>query len=501
MTRRGTRPAGLFVLAGLLVMLGAACHQNTPTPGPSPSGTATPRPFTVMTTDVFRVTDPAAVTDAAGSTLVDNVFQRLLTAEPGGDFPKPDAARDCLFTSPTVYSCTLNEKLRFSNGDPLTSSDVRFSIDRAIRLHVPGSSTSLLSSLRRIDAPDPHTVRFVLTQPDTQFGWALASPAASLVDERVYDADEVRPPTEPVVGSGPFSVLRRTPTELDLAKFRSYVGRTSSRLTALVLRTMPDSASIEDAMAKHQVDAVWRGLSAAAQTRLAEQLSNADSRTADGYTRYVLSGTGIRQLVWNPASTSRNNAGLRAAIVAALQGDRTLASIVPPQVAGYRPVFAEGGRARPKITWPGRIDLTLGYDPSAPDARDVADQVRSRLEDVGSLSVRLRPTVTGVDLALLDRKAWTATAYAWLQPYLDAPLPLTRTLVTELATQFRQTPPTQETKAYGLLSALQSQSAVDALVVPLSQRDEYLYLADGVTVTDLSFGPGWQLGLWGLGHG
>ena len=39
------------------------------------------------------------------------------------------------------------------------------------------------------------TVRFVLSRPDTQFGWALASPAASIVDEQVYDADEVRGPT------------------------------------------------------------------------------------------------------------------------------------------------------------------------------------------------------------------------------------------------------------------------------------------------------------------
>ena len=60
-----------------------------------------------------------------------NVFQRLMTADPGGSVLKPDAARDCLFTSSTTYTCTLNEDLAFHNGHPLTSSDVKFSIERA----------------------------------------------------------------------------------------------------------------------------------------------------------------------------------------------------------------------------------------------------------------------------------------------------------------------------------------------------------------------------------
>ena len=55
--------------------------------------------------------------------------------------------------------------------------------ERVAWLDVPGSSTSLLSSIRRIDTPDDVTVRFLLSRVDTQFVWALASPAASIVDE------------------------------------------------------------------------------------------------------------------------------------------------------------------------------------------------------------------------------------------------------------------------------------------------------------------------------
>ena len=87
-----------------------------------------------------------------------------------------------------------------------------------------------------------------------------------------------------------------------------------------------------------------------------------------------------------------------------------------------------GGSAEPDVTWSNRIQLTLGYDPTMPDGQDIATQIRTRLEDTGGMSVRLRavdPTADAdpPDLMVLDRKAWTSTALAWLQPYLDAPLP------------------------------------------------------------------------------
>ena len=206
-SRRPVRVAALvaLVLAVAAPLAGCRVPSQTPTPTPSTPG-ATPRPFTVMSTDPIRVTDPAAITDTDSTVIAQNVFQRLMTADPGGSVLKPDAARDCLFTAATTYSCTLNEKLQFHNGHPLTSSDVKFSIERATRLDVPGSSASLLSSLRRIDTPDDRTVRFLLSRPDTQFGWGLASSAASLVDEEVYNADRVHEPTDPVVGSGPFQL-------------------------------------------------------------------------------------------------------------------------------------------------------------------------------------------------------------------------------------------------------------------------------------------------------
>ena len=499
MRRPDRRVAAAILLVVALLLAGCRTPGNTPSPTPSAPG-STPRPFTVLTTDPIRVTDPAAMTDASSAVLAYNVFQRLMTADPGQSLLKPDAAEDCRFTVETTLTCTLKEDLRFHNGHPLTSSDVKFSIERASRLDVPGSSKPLLDSLRRIETPDDRTVRFLLSRPDTQFGLALASPAASIVDEEIYDTDRIRDAKDSVVGSGPFSVAELAGGTLRLTRYEDYVGRTSARLAELVYRTVADSATIEDAMTKGTVDVVWRGLDAAAITRLQQQVEQSpDEQTESGYAPTVLTGARILQLQWSPESRSRASKPLRTAIALALQGDRTSASLVPAGVSGHAPTFPLGGKATPKVTWKSRINLTLGYDPSTPGGRDLAVQIRTRLEDTGGLSVKLVPEEAGADLQLLDRKAWTATAIAWLQPYLEAPLPDVAQTVSTVETQYRGT--TDPDAADRLLAALQRQSAVDLVVLPISQSDEHLYARAGVEVSTASFGPGWQLGLWGIGGG
>jgi peptide/nickel transport system substrate-binding protein len=493
----GLARGALTALAMLLLL--AACRTPGERPAPTPTSSPTPRPFTVMSTDQIRVTDPAAITDAASTVLALNVFQRLMTADPGGSALKPDAARDCLFTSATTYTCTLNDELAFHNGHPLTSSDVKFSIERAARLNVPGSSAAALSSLRRIQTPDQQTVRFVLSREDTQFGWALASPAASIVDEEIYDADRVRDPDDPIVGSGPFLVARYTGSQLHLSRYEEYVGRSPARLSALVYRSVADSPTIEDAMARGAVDVVWRGLDAAAVTRLNQQVrQNPGHVTNSGFTEGVLGGARVLQLAWSPDSRMRSNKALRQAIAVALQRDRTSDSLVPAGVEGYTAAFPSGGRAKPKVTWKSRIKLTLGYDASMPNGHDLATQIRGRLENTGGLSVQLKPGELTADLNLVDRKAWTWTALAWLQPYLDAPLPAVELTLNTIENEFRAT--TDSDTAEQLLAALQQQAAVDLIMLPISQSDEHFYVRRGVEMGGGSFGPGWQLGFFGISN-
>jgi peptide/nickel transport system substrate-binding protein len=169
---------------------------------------------------------------------------------------------------------------------------------------------------------------------------------------------------------------------------------------------------------------VWRGLDAAAVTRLSQQVSRARSiRPPGGFNQTVLNGTRVLQLQLVPhlpdAGESRPAAGDRHSPA----GRPHLRFGRARGVPGHLATFPLGGKVKPKVTWKNRINLTLGYDPSMPNGQDNATQIRN---PTGEHRRAERPTAAwraNTDLTLVDRKAWTATALAWLQPYLDAPLP------------------------------------------------------------------------------
>lgn len=487
--------AAIMVLA---VITGCTTPQQDPQPTPTPSPTPV-RPFTIMTTDTIKTADPAAVADTGSTMLTQNVFQRLMTLDPADPrFLKPDAAQDCEYPTRTVYECVLRPELKFSNGDPLTSGDVRFSIQRALRLDIAGSSASQLASLRRIETPDPQTVRFVLSRYDTAFSRALASPAASIVDAKVYNADRVQSRNQPIVGSGPFKVISITKNQLDLGKYLDYHGYAAAQVGNAVIRTMPDSASIEEAMTRHQVDVVWRGLSTAAEQRLQAQIATSKDHTSrSGFSQLALPGARVEQLIWNPASKHIGSTSLRDAIAAALQEDRTLDSVVPTTIPGHHASFPLGGKANIKITWDNRIRLTLGYDPTAPNSLDLATQIRTRLENTGGLSVLLKPGDPGADLQLVDRKAWIPTGIAWLQPVIDDPLKAQQSEISS-ALQKASSADVGTPQLNAALTQLQEAAAAQKTVLPISQAPEYVYIGPRTTASETAFGPGWQLGLWGM---
>ncbi len=496
-----------WLAATLVVVLAlSACTSSQPAPAPQPaasstSATPTPTPqvdyLKVATVDPLTSLDPAFVTGPTGATVVDSVYQRLMTVLPTTGELKPDAA-DCLFTSKVVYQCTLVEGLKFHNGDVLDSSDVKFSIQRALRIGAPGTSTSLLSALRRIDTPDALTVRFTLEWPDNQFGYALATAAASIVDESVYDPDTELASGSLPVGSGPYQLTALDEHELTFSRFVGYQGAHGGLFPDVKLLILPDSAAAEAAIGEGSVDAVWRSLDPAAQQRLDLEISASTAHaTAKGFTRLSLNGWRSNRLIWSASSKLRKNDALRKAVAIVLQADRTADSIVPMGVADHVSAFAVGGRTKPPTMKKGRIKLTLSYSAAAPGNGDLARLIRDRIEQLDGVTVRL-VTTGDADLTLTDQPAWVNNAMGWLQTYLDRPLPASAAKLTDASRRARSTSGAARTAA---LAELQQQAATDNTVIPISQSDGIMYLGKGVKTFGETFGGDQALGLWGLLRG
>lgn len=489
------RPA---VLALVVALFGVAGCVATPTVAPLPSSASpTPRDFTVATTERVTALDPVAVTDSMSTTLSSALFQRLMTLDPGKTALKQDAA-ECVRVSPLLLQCTLRAGLKFSNGHDLTSSDVKFSINRALRLGVEGSSARQLAALSSIDTPDDLTVDFNLSWPDYQFGQALTEPAASIVDEDVYDPDTIRGVGDAPVGSGPFWLSGSYTDKLYLRQFRLYNGYTPAASELLVLRFFPDSAAIEEAMKQNQVDVVWRGLNAAALKRLDGQISASKDKVTDsGFRRETSVGQRVHLLRWSGTSAYRLDSALRTALSAALQEDRTLDSIIPVGIEGHISAFPLGGVTTPPPVTGERQRLTLSYDSSITGEKELARDIRDRIESAAGVSMQLVPDSPTADLVLSNFKAWNATPIAWLQPYRTRALPGSDAKIAEYEKLYRTTTVDSQREIY--LSELQKQAAVDAMVLPISQEDDDMFLASAVKVHEPKYGPGWQLALWSVG--
>lgn len=491
----------VLAVAAVVALL-SGCTPPAPPPEPdpeqtpTPTATAAPRPFTVTTTEAPTTLDPAAATTSADALVALNAFSRLMVVHPEDALLKPDLARDCLYTSPTTYQCDLPPDATFHNGHALTASDVKFSIERAYRLSVPRSSIQLFDSLDRVDIVDDQTVSFVLKYADTQFGYALATTAASIVDEELFDPDTVRSNDAQVVGSGPYQLVTTAPDHLVFERFHDYRGALGGTIEEIKVAFAADSAAVEEAVAQASTDVVWRSLSAAALQRLNAEMAEHDDATESGFTRFDLPGVRVQRLVFHPSSPLRENPAVRQAVAGALQADRSLPSIVPSTVTGSVDAFPVGGTGEVPDLGGQRLRLTLGYAAKAPGQRDLASMLRDRLEEAAGMSVQLVPDSTDTDLVLTDRPAWVNTAFGWLQPYVDDALPGSRAKVDDLVRQARET--TDAATRLALLAELQQQAAVDLTVLPLSVGPETMLLGPGTRLEGQPFGPAWQLGLWSL---
>src|SRR5699024_2917794 len=86
----------------------------------------------------------------------------------------------------------LKKDLKFANGHKLTSSDVKFSFERQLKIADANGPSQLLANLKRIKTPNSRTVQFILKTPHDQL-WpqVLTSPAGPIVDEQVFPKNKL----------------------------------------------------------------------------------------------------------------------------------------------------------------------------------------------------------------------------------------------------------------------------------------------------------------------
>ena len=253
----------------LLAIGAAACGSSSDDTGGSTDtgGTKTEAPKgnadTVIlgTTDAVVALDPVGAYDLASQQLIGNIYQNLLSVPAGGNKPEPDAAESCEFSDPKTYTCKLKPGLKFSSGDPLTSEDVKFSLDRMVKIADATGPYTLLASLKSVDAPDPATVTMHLKKADGTWPFILTHNVAAIVPNEIYPAD-AKQPDDKVIGSGPYELTKYTPGQQAVFKANpNYTGANKAQTPNFIVTYFKEASALKLAIEQGDVDVAYRSLS------------------------------------------------------------------------------------------------------------------------------------------------------------------------------------------------------------------------------------------------
>jgi peptide/nickel transport system substrate-binding protein len=333
-----------------------------------------------MSDDVLA-TDPASGYDPGSWLLFNNVFQSLLSFPDGGTEPEPEAARSCSFTdaSTTVYRCTLRDGLKFSNGDELTSEDVKFSFDRTLKINDAAGPAIMFPMLDKVEAPDARTVVFRLKVPDATFPSKIASGAGSIVDHRQYDGDKLRK-DDKAVGSGPYKLDSFGKDKAVFSVNGNYKGTAKVKNSGVTLKFFHgDQSALKKALQDDGIDIAYRGLTASDIADIQNAGNGSKAEVVEG------SSAEVQHLVFNMNDPVAGKLGVRKAIAYLLdrdalikdvyQGTATpLYSIIPAGIAGHNTAFfdtygaspsrAKAAAALAADNISGKVSLTLWSTPS-----------------------------------------------------------------------------------------------------------------------------------------
>lgn len=423
----------LPIVAGLASGLLTACGSEN-----GGSGADNSTVVMGMSDDVLA-TDPASGYDPGSWLLFNNVFQSLLSFPNGGTEPQPEAAKECAFSDAQtkVYKCTLRDGLKFSNGDSLTSKDVKFSFDRMLKINDAAGPAIMFPMLDSVDTPDEKTVVFNLKVPDATFPSKIASGAGSIVDHGQYDEDGLREDGE-AVGSGPYQLDSFGEDGAVFSVNPNYQGTAEVQNSGVTLKFFHgDQTKLKKAVLDKDVDIAYRGLNAGDIADI--EKDNGDEGID------IVEGTSaeVQHLVFNMNDPVAGKIGVRQAVAHLLDREALvnevyedtatpLYSIIPAGIAGHNTAFFDTYGARPSkakaeaalradgIT--GKVELTLWSTPSryGPATDDEFKAVAKQLNASGLFEATVRSVPFAQYEKDIEAGKYGVYVKGWVPDYPDA---------------------------------------------------------------------------------
>ena len=253
---RGRRSTVVGVLAWALVGLSclappSAAAQDMPVRG----GTL----VVAISSDPGHL-NPAITTSGATHTAAELLYNGLLGRDERGN-PVPELAESWqVEQAGAVYRFRLLDGVKWHDGMPFTSADVKFTFEEVLLKFHARTKASMGGLLAGIDTPDDRTVIFRFKQPYAPLLLQLDATEAPIVAKHIYQGSD--PQTNAAnanpVGTGPFKfVSYKKGAEIRLARNPGYFKKGLPYLDELVMRVIPDASTQVLALESGEVDFLW----------------------------------------------------------------------------------------------------------------------------------------------------------------------------------------------------------------------------------------------------
>lgn len=152
-----------------------------------------------------------------------------------------------------TLTVTLKDGVKFASGNPMTSADVAFSINRCKNLK--GNPSFIADTIDSVETPDDKTVVFHLTEPDSAILSKLTYNAVAILDSKVAkengatDAEDAAETDtarnyldNASAGSGMYVLTKYTPNEeIVLEKNENYWGENASNVDKYIIQLQGDA--------------------------------------------------------------------------------------------------------------------------------------------------------------------------------------------------------------------------------------------------------------------